>query len=364
MSQTPQPPLGGRYELRRQLAATPAARVYLAQDLELGRPVAVKVLGPDLARDPGDRRQVPPGRQRRPPRSTTRTSSPSTTRARTRARSTSRWSTSTARASPRRCRRSGRLGVAPTINMGIRVAEALDAAHSAGPGPRQPEAARRPARSRRHREGHRLRHRDRGPRLARGPGRHRDLRRARAAAGPGARRALGSLLARRPPVRVDHRRPRRSPGPDAVAITQRKLSERGDPTVGRRPRASRRGSTRSSSRLLERDPARRYIERWRRRGRPHPAGRDRADPARRADARAMPTAVAPAPVAAAPPPSPPPEEKKRSATGWIVAAIIVLVLAVGGLSPGPSPRTTTTRPSWSEVPAVVGARAADARPRP
>src|SRR5215208_2521661 len=52
MSQTPQPPLAGRYELRRQLATTPAARVYLAQDLELGRPVAIKVLGPELARDP------------------------------------------------------------------------------------------------------------------------------------------------------------------------------------------------------------------------------------------------------------------------------------------------------------------------
>jgi len=71
----------------------------------------------------------------------------------------------------------------------------------------------------------------------------------------------------------------------------------------------------------------------------------------------MPTAVAPAPVAA---PLPPPEEKKRSATGWIIAAIIVLVLAVGGLIAWAVTQNDDSKAELAEVPAVVGARAADA----
>ena len=131
MSQTT-PPLGGRYELRRQLASGPAARVYLAQDLELGRPVAVKVLGPDLARDPEIvdrfRQAANTAASVHDPRIVTIYD----------------WGDDQGavyvamelvdgrRASPRRCATPQRLGIDRTVNMGIGVAQALDAAHRSG----------------------------------------------------------------------------------------------------------------------------------------------------------------------------------------------------------------------------------------
>ena len=131
MAQTPQPPLAGRYELRRQLATTPAARVYLAQDLELGRPVAIKVLGPDLARDP----QIVE-RFRRAANAAASVHHPNIVTI---------YDTGEDQGAvyvameyvegaslAETLRDAHRLGIAPTINMGVRVAEALDAAHAAG----------------------------------------------------------------------------------------------------------------------------------------------------------------------------------------------------------------------------------------
>ncbi len=199
MSQTPHRPSGplraappARGDARRPRVPRPGPRARAGRSRS-------RCSGPTWPATP--RSSSGSGRPRTPPRRcTTRTSSPSTTRARTRARSTSRWSTSTGRASPRPCATPSRLGIAPTINMGVEVAEALDAAHRAGLVHGSLKPTRRAARARRHGEGHGLRHRDRRAGLAGGPGRHRDLRRARAApgSGPPTRRsdlyALGILL--------------------------------------------------------------------------------------------------------------------------------------------------------------------------
>ena len=126
------PPLGGRYELRRQLAATPAARVYLAQDLELGRPVAIKVLGPDLARDPQIverfRQAANTAASVHDPRIVTIYDWGDDQGAVYVAMELRR------RPEPRRhaARDAQRLGIDRTINVGIGVAQALDAAHRSG----------------------------------------------------------------------------------------------------------------------------------------------------------------------------------------------------------------------------------------
>jgi serine/threonine-protein kinase len=51
MTTTPAPVYGGRYELRNQIARGGTAQVYLARDLLLDRPVALKVLFPELSTD-------------------------------------------------------------------------------------------------------------------------------------------------------------------------------------------------------------------------------------------------------------------------------------------------------------------------
>ncbi len=51
MTTTPSPVYGGRYELRNQIARGGTAQVYLARDLLLDRPVALKVLFPELSSD-------------------------------------------------------------------------------------------------------------------------------------------------------------------------------------------------------------------------------------------------------------------------------------------------------------------------
>ena len=51
MPETPPPVYNGRYELNRQIARGGTAQVYLAHDLLLDRPVALKMLFPELSSD-------------------------------------------------------------------------------------------------------------------------------------------------------------------------------------------------------------------------------------------------------------------------------------------------------------------------
>ena len=294
MSQTPQPPLGGRYELRRQLATTPAARVYLAQDLELDRPVAIKVLGPELARDPADRREVPAGRERR----------------RGGARSPNRHDLRLGRGQRRGLRRDG---VRRRREPGRDAEQHRPARHRADDQhgregrrgarrraprrarARQPEAARRPARPRRNREGRRLRHRDRraSPSLA-GPVSTATYDSPEQLQGQAPDAALGPLRARRPPVRGDHRRAavhrsgrgRDHPAQAATSASSRRRS---------RPRASRPGFDAIVGPPARTRPARRYSD----------GGAVAADLVRLGETAqvpladptmALPTAVAPVPV--------------------------------------------------------------------
>ncbi len=84
----------GRYQVVRKLGAGGMANVYLAEDQELGRRVAIKILNDRHAND-----EQFVERFRREAKNAAalshRTSSRSTTAARRRARTTSRWSTST-----------------------------------------------------------------------------------------------------------------------------------------------------------------------------------------------------------------------------------------------------------------------------
>ena len=52
MSDRPAPIFGGRYQLRRRIARGGMAEVFLAHDRMLDRPVALKVLFPELSTDP------------------------------------------------------------------------------------------------------------------------------------------------------------------------------------------------------------------------------------------------------------------------------------------------------------------------
>jgi eukaryotic-like serine/threonine-protein kinase len=356
MSQTPQPPLGGRYELRRQLATTPAARVYLAQDLELGRPVAIKVLGPELARDP----QIVE-RFRRAANAAAAVHDP-------RIVAIYDWGEDQGAvyvameyvdgaSLAETLADTGRLGTAPTINMGVRVAESLDVAHRAGLvhgslKPRDVLLARDGA----------VKVADFGTATAglaalAGPvstatydspeqlqGMAADSRSDLYALGV----VLYEAITGAPPFT----------GPDAVTITQRKLSERVIPPSVAMPSIPP-GFDAIIDRLLERDPAHRYT-----------SGADvAADLIRLGETAqipivdptvALPT-VAAAPAAAAAVARPPEEEKKkRSATGWIVAAIILLVLAIGGLVAYAVTQSSDSKAELVDVPPVIGSRVAAA----
>ncbi len=350
MSQTT-PPLGGRYELRRQLAAGPSARVYLAQDLELGRPVAIKVLGPQLARDPEIverfRQAANTAASVHDPRIVTiydwgddqgavyvameLVDGPSLAE--------------TLRDAPR-------LGVDRAVNIGIGVAQALDAAHRAG-----------------------LVHGSLTPRdvlLAHdGTVKVTDFGTATAglaALGDPTATALyqspEQLQGRPADARSDlyalgailYEAATGSPpftGADTVAITQRKLADRAIPPSTVAPGIPP-GFDAIVERLLDRDPGGRYG-----------SGADAAAallrlgetiqvPLATATAQ-MPTVAAPAPPPVIPPPAAPAESRKRrSATPWIVAAIIVLVLVVGGLVAWAVNQDAKNKADQVVVPAVVG----------
>jgi serine/threonine-protein kinase len=362
MSQSTTPPLGGRYELRRQLATTPAARVYLAQDLELDRPVAIKVLGPDLARDPAIvakfRQAASSAAAVHDPRIVTiydwGEDKGAVYVAMEYVEGASLAETlSTAR----------RLGVAPTINMGVKVAGALDAAHQAG-----------------------LVHGSLKPRdvlMAReGTVKVTDFGTATAGlaslAGPVSNATYDSpeqLQGQAPDARSDlyalgillYESLTGAPpfsGPDAVAITQRKLSERALPPSVSLPGIPP-GFDAIIDRLLERDPQRRYatgnevatdlIRLGETAQVPVVGDPTQAVPAVAATA-AMPRTVAPVP----PPIDDDDEKKKRSATPWIIAAIVIIVLALGGLAAWAFTKDDEGKKQMVQVPAVVGARQADA----
>jgi serine/threonine-protein kinase len=353
MSQTPQPPLGGRYELRRQLATTPAARVYLAQDLELNRPVAIKVLGPELARDPQIvekfRRAANAAAAVHDPRIVAvydwGEDNGAVFVAMEYVEGASLADTLSA---------TGRLGTVPTINMGVKVAEALDAAHRGGlvHGSLKPRDV--------------LLGRDGTVKVA-------DFGTATAGlaalAGPVSTATYDApeqLQGQAADARSDlyalgivlyEAITGTAPftGPDAVAITQRKLNERVIPPSVATPTIPP-GFDAIVDRLLERDPARRYAD----------GGAVAADLIRLGETAQVPLvdptmalpAVAPVAMPAAAPPPPP--EKKKSATGWIVAAIVVIVLAIGGLVAYAVTQKDDESKTLVDVPAVVGMPVAEA----
>ena len=86
----------GRYRIERKLGAGGMADVYLAEDQELGRRVAIKILNDRHAADDAFIERFRREAKNAAGLSATRTSSRSTTAARPRAPTTSRWSTSTA----------------------------------------------------------------------------------------------------------------------------------------------------------------------------------------------------------------------------------------------------------------------------
>jgi serine/threonine-protein kinase len=345
------PPLGDRYELSGRLGASPAAEVFRAHDRQLDRPVAVKVLSPELSRDPATVARF------------RRAATDAATLHGTNLVTVFDWGEDAGRAYVTmelveggsladRLATSPRLPLEEVSGIGIGIADALDVAHRAGRvhgslSPRDVLLARDGT----------VKVTDFGTAAAGFASAETtpldaavydapEQLRGEAATPSADLYALGTILA----VAATGAPP--FPG-DAVTVTSRKLAEAAPPpslvTPGLPPAFDA-----IVGRLLERDPQHRY-----------PSAADVArDLARLRETMLVPAAAptrqmaVAAPVTATALPTEPPS--KRSATPWIVAAIVVLLLAVGALVVWAVTRDDDSKAEQVLVPAVVGQRVADA----
>ena len=236
------------------------ADVYCAEDLQLGRKVALKLLLPPLRRGRGVRRALPPRGVERRRACSTSTSSPSTTAASGTAPTTSRWSTSRGARSRRSSSRRRRWSPTRAIDLTIQILRAARFAHRRG-----------------------IIHRDLKPHNVivddEGRAKVTDFGIARAGAsdmtqtgsimgtaqylspeqaqGHAVSAAVGPLLDRDHPLRAAHR-----PRPVRGRERRDDRAQAGQRAPGAAERATTRRSRRSSRRVvlraLEKDPARRF----------------------------------------------------------------------------------------------------------
>ena len=147
-----------RYELTHLIARGGMAQVYRARDRQLDRPVALKVLFPELSVDRAFVERFR-GRRKRRPICPTPTSSRSSTGARTAAPTSSSWSSSTAGPSPPSCASPGPLAAQPDRHHRRQRGRRARLRPPPRRGPPRREAGQRAHHRRRPGQGHRLRDR-------------------------------------------------------------------------------------------------------------------------------------------------------------------------------------------------------------